>query len=145
MTGVAKEPLTLHTSTVTDQFRAELESEVGNGAVSQDPERLDAYVSDTYWLALHAQAEGEPLGRPELVVRPTSEQQVAAAVRVAGEHGVPVVAWGGGSGTQGGSVPIHGGLVIDLTGLERILDVDERSYTVTCEAGVNGDRLEREL
>jgi alkyldihydroxyacetonephosphate synthase len=145
MTGPAKESLTLRTFTVTDQFRTELESQVGDGAVSRDPERLDAYVTDTYWLALHAQAEGEPLGRPELVVRPTSEQGVATAVRVAGEHGVPVVAWGGGSGTQGGSVPIHGGLVIDLTGLDRILDIDERSYTVTCEAGVNGDRLEREL
>src|SRR5918999_2601975 len=145
MTGLAKESLTLRTSTVTDQFRAELESVLGDGVVSQDPERLDAYVTDTYWLALHAQAEGEPLGRPELVVRPTSEQGVATAVRLAGEHGVPVVAWGGGSGTQGGSVPIHGGLVIDLTGLDRILDIDERSCTVTCEAGVNGDRLEREL
>jgi alkyldihydroxyacetonephosphate synthase len=145
MTGLAKEPLTLRTSTVTDQFRAELESVLGDGAVSQDPERLDAYVTDTYWLALHAQAEGEPLGRPELVVRPTSEQEVETAVRMAGEHGVPVVAWGGGSGTQGGSVPIHGGLVIDLTGLDRIVEIDERSYTVTCEAGVNGDRLEREL
>src|SRR5918998_1443068 len=145
MTGVAKEPLTLHTSTVTDQFRAELESEVGNGAVSQDPERLDAFVTDTYWLALHAQAEGEPLGRPEVVARPTSEQQVAAAVRVAGEHGVPVVAWGGGSGTQGGSVPIHGGLVVDLRGLDRILEIDERSLTVTAQAGVNGRVLERAL
>ena len=65
-------------------------------------------------------------------------------MRVAAEHRVP---WwpGAGSGTQGGSVPVHGGLVIDLTGLDRIVEIDERSYTVTCEAGVNGDRLEREL
>ena len=145
MTGFVKESLTLHTSTVTDQFRAELDSELGDGVVSQAPERLDAYVTDTYWPGLHAQAEGAPLGRPELVARPRSEAEVATAVRVAGEHGVPVVAWGGGSGTQGGSVPVHGGLVVDLTGLDRIVEIDERSYTVTCEAGVNGDRLEREL
>ena len=118
---------------------------MGSGSVSHAPERLDAYVTDTYWLGLHAQAEGEPLGRPELVARPESEAEVAAAVRIAARHGVPVVAWGGGSGTQGGSIPVHGGLVIDLTGLDRIVDVDERSYTVTCEAGVNGNRLEREL
>ena len=102
-------------------------------------------MTDTYWLALHAQAEGAPLGRPEVVARPGDETGVVAAVRVAAEHEVPVVAWGGGSGTQGGSVPVHGGLVVDLTGLDRIVEIDERSYTVTCEAGVNGDRLEREL
>jgi alkyldihydroxyacetonephosphate synthase len=140
-----KEPLTLRTSTVTDQFRADLARGLGDGAVSEAPERLDAYVTDTYWLALHRQAEGEPLGRPELVARPTNEAEVSAALRLASEHGVPVVAWGGGSGTQGGAVPVHGGLVLDLTGLDRIVEIDERSLTVTCGAGVNGRRLEREL
>jgi alkyldihydroxyacetonephosphate synthase len=143
MTGFAKEPLTLPTSTVTDQFRAHLAAELAD--VSDAPERLDAYVTDTYWLALHQQAEGEPLGRPDLVARPASEAEVAAALRLASEHRVPVIAWGGGSGTQGGSVPVHGGLVLDLTGLDRIVEIDERSCTVTCEAGVNGRRLEREL
>jgi alkyldihydroxyacetonephosphate synthase len=40
---------------------------------------------------------------------------------------------------------VPGGLVLDLTGLDRIVQIDERSFTVTCEAGVNGRRLEREL
>ena len=64
MTGSEKEPLTLHTSTVTEEFRADLGRELGHGEVTRDSERLDAYVTDTYWLALHAQAEGAPLGRP---------------------------------------------------------------------------------
>jgi alkyldihydroxyacetonephosphate synthase len=140
-----KEPLTLRTSTVTDQFRSDLAHRLGDGAVSDAPERLDAYVTDTYWLALYRQAEGEPLGRPELVARPSNEAEISAALRLASEHGVPVVAWGGGSGTQGGAVPVHGGLVLDLTGLDRIVEIDERSLTVTCGAGVNGRRLEREL
>src|SRR5665809_58698 len=101
MTGSEKELLTLHTSTVTEEFRADLGRELGHGEVTRDSERLDAYVTDTYWLSLHAQAEGAPLGRPELVARPTSEAEVSSAVRIAGKHGVPVVAWGGGSGTQG--------------------------------------------
>jgi alkyldihydroxyacetonephosphate synthase len=143
--GLAKEPLTLRTSAVTDQFRSDLVRELGEGAVSDLPERLDAYVTDTYWLGLHAQAEGEPLGRPELVVRPDDEAGVVAAVRMAAEHSVPVVPWGGGSGTQGGAVPVHGGLVVDLTGLDRIVEIDDRSYTVTCEAGLNGRVLERKL
>src|SRR4029079_16802258 len=67
------------------------------------------------------------------------------ALRIATAHGVPVVAWGGGSGTQGGAVPIHGGRVVDLRGFDRIVEIDERSLTVTAQAGVNGRELERVL
>ena len=48
-------------------------------------------------------------------------------------------------GTQGGAVPVHGGLVIDLRALDQIVEIDERSMTVTAQAGVNGDVLERAL
>ena len=53
--------------------------------------------------------------------------------------------WGGGSGTQGAAIPIHGGVIIDLTRMDRIVEIDEHSMTVTAEAGVNGKRLEAEL
>jgi alkyldihydroxyacetonephosphate synthase len=114
-------------------------------AVSTAPERLDAFVADTYWPALHAAAAGTPLARPDVVVTPRTEEDVAEVVRIADAHGVPVVPWGGGSGTQGGCLPIHGGIVIDLRGLDEIIAIDERSMTVTAQAGVNGRRLEAEL
>ena len=66
-------------------------------------------------------------------------------VAIADRHRTPVVPWGGGSGTQGGCLPIHGGIVIDLGGLDEILAIDERSLTVTAQAGVNGRTLEAEL
>ena len=113
--------------------------------VSTAPGRLDAFVADTYWPALHAAAAGSPIARPEVVVTPRAEEEVAAVLRIAGAHGVPVVPWGGGSGTQGGCLPIHGGIVIDLRGLDEIVAIDEVSMTVTAQAGVNGRRLESEL
>jgi alkyldihydroxyacetonephosphate synthase len=113
--------------------------------VITDPDRLDAYTADTYWKAIAARAAGAPLGRPDVVVVPASEEEVATTLRVANRHGVPVVPWGGGSGSQGGAVPTEGGIVLDLTRLDRILEVDEQSLTVTAEAGVNGLRLEQEL
>jgi alkyldihydroxyacetonephosphate synthase len=122
-----------------------LVSALGRDAVSTAPERLDAYVADTYWPALHAAAAGTPIARPDVVVRPRSEEEVAEVVRLADAHRVPVVPWGGGSGTQGGCLPVHGGIVIDLTSLDRILEIDEQSLTVTAQAGVNGRRLENEL
>src|SRR5215210_6329307 len=78
-------------------------------AVSTAPERLDAFVADTYWPALHAAAAGAPIARPDVVVRPRTEEDVATVVAIGHEHRVPVVAWGGGSGTQGGALPIRGG------------------------------------
>ena len=118
---------------------------LGADAVHVEDAQLDAYTADTYWPAIAARANGTPLGRPDVVAVPRTEEDVAVALRIATAHGVPVVAWGGGSGTQGGAVPIHGGLVVDLRGLDRILEIDERSLTVTAQAGVNGRELERAL
>src|SRR3954453_3377360 len=118
---------------------------LGADSVRTADAQLDAYTADTYWPAISARASGTPLGRPDLVALPRTEEDVAAALRVAAAYNVPVVAWGGGSGTQGGSVPVHGGLVVDLRGLDQIVEIDERSLTVTAQAGVNGRELERVL
>src|SRR5918998_4559722 len=119
---------------------ASLSSALGPGAVITTPAELDAYAADSYWPALAAKAAGTPLARPDAVVRPRTEEEVAAIVEIADEHRVPLVPWGGGSGTQGGALAIHGGIVIDLRSLDRILDVDETSMTVTAQAGGNGQR-----
>src|SRR4051794_38606929 len=118
---------------------------LGDDSVHTSDAQLDAYTADTYWPAIAARANGTPLGRPDVVAIPRCEEDVAAALRVAAAYNVPVVAWGGGSGTQGGAVPVHGGLVIDLRALNAIVEIDERSMTVTAQAGVNGDELERVL
>jgi alkyldihydroxyacetonephosphate synthase len=131
-------------SAVVDLAR-ELEGVLEDGAVVSDEASLERYTADSYWKALAARATGNPLGRPDLVVVPRSEDDVVSTIRVANDHGVPVVPWGGGSGSQGGAVPTEGGIVLDLSALDRIVAVDERSLTVTAEAGVNGLRLEREL
>jgi alkyldihydroxyacetonephosphate synthase len=127
------------------EVKAALGAAVGLDAVTTAPEELDAYTADTYWPALAADAAGAPIARPEIVVRPRTEEDVAAVLATADEHRTPVVAWGGGSGTQGGALAIHGGIVLDLRSLDRILEVDEVSMTVTAQAGVNGRRLESEL
>ena len=82
--------------------KAALVARVGDGAVTTAPEDLDAYVADTYWPALAAAAAGEPMARPEIVVHPQTEEDVAAVLSIADEQAIPVVPWGGGSGTQGG-------------------------------------------
>src|SRR5829696_2862985 len=124
---------------------AALSSALGDGAVITAPATLDGYTADTYWPALHAKAAGTPLARPDVVVRPRTEEDVATALAIAHEQRVPVVPWGGGSGTQGGALPINGGIVIDVRSLNEVIEIDEISMTVTAQAGKNGRELEAEL
>jgi alkyldihydroxyacetonephosphate synthase len=121
-----------------------LSSALGDAVITAGPD-LDAYTADTYWPALHAKAAGAPIARPDVVVRPRTEEDVATVVAIGHEHRVPVVAWGGGSGTQGGALPIRGGIVVDLRSLDEVIEVDEQSMTVTVQAGKNGRELEAEL
>src|SRR5215218_1160240 len=124
---------------------ASLSSALGEGAVITAPAELHGYTADTYWPALHAKAAGTPLGRPDMVIRPRTEEDVATVLAIAQEQRVPVVPWGGGSGTQGGALPIHGGIVIDLRSLDQVIEIDDTSMTVTVQAGKNGRELEAEL
>src|ERR687897_1138792 len=125
--------------------KASLSSALGAGAVITAPDELSAYSADTYWPALAAKAAGTPMARPDVVVRPRTEEEVATVLAAAHEHHVPVVPWGGGSGTQGGALAVHGGIVLDLRELDEVIEVDETSMTVTVQAGKNGRELEAEL
>src|ERR687896_964615 len=122
-----------------------LSAALGTAAVITASGELDAYTADTYWPALAAKAAGTPLARPDVVVRPRTEEDVATTLAIAHDHRVPIVPWGGGSGTQGGCLPIHGGIVVDLRSLDEGIEIDEASMTVTVQAGKNGRELEAEL
>ena len=131
------------TSTALPGLVRELEAALTEGTVVTDG--LEEYSADTYWKAVAARAAGSPLGVPDVVVRASSEDDVVSAIEIANRLRVPVVPRGGGSGSQGGAVPTEGGIVLDLTSLDRIVEIDETSLTVTAEAGLNGLRLEHEL
>jgi len=113
--------------------------------LSTDDERLRGYQADWSWAAVAAEAAGKPQGRPDLVVRPHDLRETAAVVRAAAQHAVPIVPWGGGSGVQGASVPVRGGLVVDTTALARIREINEPAMTATVEAGLVCDRFEEAL
>jgi glycolate oxidase len=73
---------------------------------------------------------------PEVAVFPTSSEQVRAAIEIARREGLPIVPRGSGTGLSGGSVPIAGGMVLCLTRMNRILEIDVENLTATVEAGV---------
>jgi FAD/FMN-containing dehydrogenase len=94
-------------------------------------------VADDAGVARYARDDGaEGPFPPGLVVRPRERAQVAELVALCHELGVPLSPRGAGTGTVGGCLADHGGVVLDLAGLDRILDIDERSLLAEVEPGV---------
>jgi glycolate oxidase len=104
----------------------ELEEAIGPEKVFFSPVDLIAYSFDgTFEQHL-----------PDAVVLPETNEEVSAVVRVAAQHDVPIVPRGMSSGLAGGSIPVRGGIVLSLTRMNRILEIDEENMTATVEAGV---------
>ncbi len=79
-------------------------------------------------------------GRTPVVLRPSTVDEVARILRLADETATPIVPQGGNTGLVGGQIPLHNEIVISLTRLDRIREVDPISNTITCEAGVTLQR-----
>ena len=87
-------------------------------------------------------AEGPFL--PGLVLRPQDRAEIAEIVALCRAHQIPLSPRGAGTGTVGACLADHGGVVLDLAGLDAILDIDERSLLATVEPGVITARLQAE-
>jgi glycolate oxidase len=75
-------------------------------------------------------------GLPLAVALPETTEDVAALVRLCGEHDVPIVPRGAGTGLSGGAAGIEGALTIAFTRMNRILEIDHGNLTVTVQPGV---------
>ena len=94
----------------------------------------------------HARDESHhDLSPPDLVAFPTGTDQVAALVRVCARHKVPVIPFGAGSSLEGGVGAPAGGVCIDLTRMNRILNVSPADMDATVEAGVTRKTLNAHL
>ena len=118
--------------------RNELERIVGRAAVDERA------VRDHWPLAIMREREGEAAPRV-LVARPSDREQVSAVLRWASANRIAVSPMGGGSGVCGALAPAAGEIVLDMTGLDRILEIDEANLICRCDAGVNGLALEKQL
>ena len=82
---------------------------------------------------------------PAAVVLPRSAVEVQAIVRLCAREGVPFVPRGHGTGLSGGALPVAGGIVIALSRLNRVLDVDIPNRRVTVEPGVTNLEITRQV
>ncbi|PYO28941.1 MAG: FAD-binding oxidoreductase, partial [Candidatus Rokuibacteriota bacterium] len=109
------------------RLRQAFEAIVGPDGVLSEPDELLVYESDglTLFRAL-----------ADVVVFPRSTEEVAAAVRLANAEGLPFVARGAGTGLAGGCLPAEGGVVIALTRMNRILEIDYANQLAVVEPGL---------
>lgn len=106
-----------------------LRDALGEAGLITDAERMQSYLSD--WRNAYR-------GQAAAVLRPGTTEEVAAAVRLCAQAGVALVPQGGNTGLCGGSIPDASGaqMVLSLTRLKRIREVDVANATITVEAGV---------
>ncbi len=126
----------------SEMIRSELEEIVGAEYIRTDENSKLVYSTDWSWMPQMWLDRGQPLMPPDYIVHPASPEQIAEIMLVANKYRIPVVPWGGGSGTQGGALPIFGGIMMDLKRLNKVIEIDEKSLTITAQAGINGTQLE---
>ncbi len=113
----------------------DLQALLGHDRVHSHPLEMLVYNKDA----------GVTRGEVVAVVLPETAQEVAACVRSAGSHGVPVVARGAGTGLAGGAVPVEPALLIVLTRMNQIFEVDAQARTAWIGPGVLNLDLSREV
>lgn len=115
---------------------SKLSGVVGAENFSDDPVHVQAYATDYSYY---------PAGAPNYVVKPSTSEQVAAIVKICNEHNVPVVPCSSKVHFYGATIPKEGGLVLDMSNMDKILEIDPENRRVRFEAGVTWEKMTAEL
>ncbi|WXG46310.1 MAG: FAD-binding oxidoreductase [Candidatus Atabeyarchaeum deiterrae] len=111
-----------------------IEDIVGSKYVSEED-----FVRQTYGKSIDAAL---PERWPDVVVRPGSTDEVSQILHIANRFKAPVIPRGGACDLSGGSKPVEaGGIVIDLTRMDKIINIDEQTLTVTAQSGITWAQL----
>jgi glycolate oxidase len=113
---------------------AGLKDAVGDKYVLEDEESLEKYSRD------------ETMGRqefPDVVVKASSAAEVSRILQLAGKYSVPVTPRGLGTGLSGGCLPVHGGILLSLERMNRVLEIDQDNLMVVTEPCVITGELHR--
>jgi glycolate oxidase len=127
-------PETIHHAGIDGEFLDELRRICGPDAVLCGKKETLVYDCDAFVIQKQF---------PDVVVLPTSTDQVAQVVRLCAQRNVPFVGRGAGTGLSGGALALNGGVIIALTRMKRILEIDLRNRRITAEAGAVNISLTR--
>jgi glycolate oxidase subunit GlcD len=111
---------------ISGDFTARLQELVGAANVLTDPADRWTYGYDN----------SRKHSEPDIVAFAVNHEQVVESVRLCNRHRVPLVVRGRGTGTTGSAIPLHGGLVLSLERMDRIIEIDPANRVMRVEPGV---------
>ncbi len=115
------------TSALGDRLRARLTT---GAVVIDDPGQLECYAYDASFEAMMAPR------LPDVVVQPRHTDDVSRTLTFASEHRLPVTPRGAATGQAGGALPARGGIVVDISRMNRLLELDGSNLQVIVEPGI---------
>jgi len=120
---------------IPEKFFDELKKAIGEKYIYLDRERREAFDfdgTDRHFL-------------PDVVVEPVTTTQVASLMKLATAYSIPVIPRGTGTGLTGGALAIHGGVILSLIRMNKIIQIDETNLTATVQPGVINLHLHQAL
>lgn len=115
---------------ITDEIKIKIRNIVGLENAIDEKDECFGYSYDSSFVPM---SEGNI---PDLVVIPSTTEEVSAVMAIANEYGIPVTPRGTASGRTGGSIPVCGGISLALHRMTKIIELDEGNMMITVEAGV---------
>ena len=109
---------------------------VGAENYSDDNEQLKAYSADYSYT---------PKGMPNYIVKPANSEEVSAVVKLCNEYNTPVVPCSSKVHFYGATIPKEGGVLLDMSRMDKIFEIDPDNRRVRFEAGVTWQKLTEEL
>jgi len=147
--AVALEHVRLPASAATPTVLAALREIVGAEHVRDGHAERVLHAAGKGYPDLVRLRAGEPEGAPDAVLYPAGHEQLRALLELCGRSSLAVVPFGGGTSVVGGVAPLRGAhsgvLALDMSRMSDVVELDERSATVTVQAGIRAPALERYL
>ena len=118
-----------------DMIVSELEDAVGRENCSTREIDKLVHSVDYFWLSRMWADCGIKMPEADIVVSPEDAKETSAVLKIANYYKIPITTWGGGGGTQGGAIPVAGGILLDTKRMNRIYEINEDSLYIECGTG----------
>jgi FAD/FMN-containing dehydrogenase len=130
-------------TSVTSNLASDLLAIVGKQGVHSDAKTISVFSKDYYHYSpvLKEKLESK---LADVIVAPQTTDELRAVVKYACKHNIPITPRGAGTGNYGQAVPLHGGMVLSLHRMNKILDLSKDTGVAKVQAGVRMGTLERQ-
>ena len=115
---------------VTSETINELVKILGaKNVIYDDIETMEQYSHDEV-------AEKSYFHMPEVVVKPSTAEEISKIMKLANKYKIPITPRGAGSGLSGGAIPVNGGIVLSVEKMNKIIEIDKKNFIAVVEPGV---------